>query len=107
MGNTSSSVVLPRQKKRRIFAKTRSVLFSRIVPCGASTSSSTYANEHLHEGTPLVNEKHSEKRVSNDQPHENQMLAYSPSYATFSDSSEPASLAYDNFLKAYPGIASC
>jgi len=38
------------------------------------------------------------------QPQEAPTLAYSPSYAISTDSSDPAALAYREFLTVYPGI---
>lgn len=74
------------------------MVFSKLIGCGSSTSSSINVNEHLHDGIPLVDEKPRSSTQSQETP----ALAYSPSY-TFANSSDPASLAYDEFLKVYPG----
>jgi hypothetical protein len=104
MGNASSSTVLPPQNRPFPLTKKRSepMVFSKILGRGSVTPSSVVANGPVHDGVPWADEKYSSPCKSQETP----ALAYSPSY-TFTDSSDPAAMAYNEFLKVYPGMFLC
>ncbi|KAJ3575284.1 hypothetical protein NP233_g1212 [Leucocoprinus birnbaumii] len=96
MGN-SSSTALPPHDSPRAFGHRRSFSISKLIRCGSPNSTINVLDQH-HDTMHLVDEK---PRFST-QSQETPTLAYSPSYATFTDSSDPAALAYEEFLKVYP-----
>lgn len=59
-------------------------------------------NDLVHDGMPWADEKLS----SLSRPQETHNLAYSP-FCAFTDSSDPAAMVYDEFLKVYPGMRPC
>jgi len=90
MGSTISSI-------SPLYNPTRSKR-TRTLPVKRRRSSSSSVKT-LYEAENLVDEK----LGINNQPQEAPTLAYSPSYAISTDSSDPAALAYREFLTVYPG----